>query len=62
MTNIKQQVCKILDQLPDNCSIKDVQYHLYVAEAIRQRSELADRGEFASETEVEQKLWRWLFR
>ena len=60
MTNVKQQVREILEQLPDDCSIEDVQYCLYVVETIRRRSELADRGEFASEPEVEQKLSKWL--
>jgi predicted transcriptional regulator len=60
MTNVKQQVREILEQLPDDCSIEDVPYRLYVVETIRRRSETADRGEFASEAEVEQKLSKWL--
>ena len=60
MTNVKQQVREILEQLPDDCSIEDVPYRLYVVETIRRRSETADRGKFASEAEVEQKLSKWL--
>jgi hypothetical protein len=33
----KQTVRELLDRLPDDCSLDDVQYHLYVVQA-------ADRG------------------
>jgi len=30
----KQEVKALLDNLPDDCSLEDVQYHLYVIEKI----------------------------
>ena len=30
----KQKVREILDRLPDDCSIEDVLYHLYVVQAV----------------------------
>ena len=62
MVNAKQQVTKVLDNLPDDCSIEDVQYHLYIVETIRRRLELADRGETVSLTEAEKRLEKWLIR
>jgi predicted transcriptional regulator len=62
MHNTKQQVRKILDHLPDDCSAEDVQYHLYVIEKIRRRLESAERGEVVSQTEAEQRLERWLVK
>ena len=29
-----QQACKFLDRLPNDCSLDDVSYHLYVVQAI----------------------------
>ncbi len=31
----KQEVRSLLEKLPDNCSIEDIQYHLYVLEKVR---------------------------
>jgi hypothetical protein len=50
----KEQVQKVLEQLPDDCSVEDVQYQLYVLERLRRRVEMADRGnDFVSQSEVE---------
>jgi hypothetical protein len=31
----KQEAKSLLEKLPDNCSIEDIQYHLYVLEKVR---------------------------
>ncbi|MGH7494703.1 MAG: hypothetical protein ACREOO_20215 [bacterium] len=33
----KDEVKALLMKLPDDCSIEDIQYHLYVLEKIRER-------------------------
>lgn len=60
MPGVKQQVRDVLEQLPDDCSIEDVQYRLYVLETLRNRTSAADRGDFATQEEVEQRLSKWL--
>jgi len=32
MATLKQAVEQLLDKLPDNSSVEDIQYHLYVLE------------------------------
>jgi hypothetical protein len=59
-TNAKQQVQKVLEQLPDDCSLEDVQYQLYVIQKIRARSQLADAGHFISQEEAEKRMEKWL--
>lgn len=34
MEQAKQTVRELLDRLPDDCSLDDVQYHLYVVQAV----------------------------
>lgn len=34
MEKAKQTVGELLDRLPDDCSLDDVQYHLYVVQAV----------------------------
>jgi hypothetical protein len=60
MTGVKQQVREVLEQLPDDCSLEDVQYRLYVLETLRKRAEAADRGDFVDQDEVERRLSKWL--
>lgn len=58
----KEQVRILLDQLPDNCSIEDVQYGIYVIEKVRRGREAIDRGEGVSQEEVERQVKQWLTR
>jgi hypothetical protein len=35
MSTAKQDVELLLNRLPDDCSVEDIQYHLYVLEKVR---------------------------
>jgi predicted transcriptional regulator len=59
MVSIKQEVAELLERLPDDCSIEDIQYHLYVLEKIRRGLDDAEQGRTLSHADVEQKLSRW---
>ena len=60
-TSTKDRVRRLLDSLPDDCSIEDVQYHLYVLETLSRRTELADQGdEFASRVDADARMSKWL--
>ena len=58
----KSQTRELLDRLPDNCTIEDVQYHLYVAEKIRRRLEQSDAGLAVPHAEAEKRLEKWLIK
>jgi len=58
---VKQTVRKILDRLPDDCSLDDVLYHLYVAQSAEEGKRQVDAGQTASHNEVAQALRKkWL--
>lgn len=59
MVSIKQEVTELLERLPDDCSIEDIQYHLYVLEKIRRGLEDAEQGRTLSHADAEQQLSRW---
>ncbi|MFW2439065.1 MAG: hypothetical protein ACN4GR_06810 [Arenicellales bacterium] len=59
MSAAKEEVMAILDNLPDDCSLEDVQYHLYVVEKIHKGIERADKDGTLSQREVERKLNKW---
>ncbi len=59
MSTAKEEVKALLDKLPDDCSLEDVQYHLYVVEKIHRGIERADKEGVLSQDEVERKLNTW---
>ncbi len=60
MNNAKKEIQFLLNQLPDNCSIEDIQYHLYVLEKVRQGLAIADTQRTITQKEVEESLSKWL--
>lgn len=56
MSAIKDEVSSLLDRLPDDASIEDVQYHLYVAEKVRSGLEAARREGTLTQERAEEKL------
>ncbi len=56
MRTAKEEVKALLDKLPDNCSLEDVQYHLYVVEKIHRGIERAEKEGTLSQNEVEKKF------
>ena len=57
----KETVRALLDRLPDDCSLEDVLYHLYVIQAVEQGRADAEAGRTASHQEVAEALRRkWL--
>ena len=59
MSTAKEDVKALLDKLPDDCSLEDVQYHLYVVEKIRRGIERAEAETVSSQDDVERKFNKW---
>ncbi|HKG45281.1 MAG TPA: hypothetical protein VKB02_01040 [Pyrinomonadaceae bacterium] len=60
MSTAKNEVQQLLNTLPDDCSLEDIQYHLYIIEKVRNGLEIADTQGTLSQEEVEQRLGKWL--
>ena len=60
MSNVKQDVESLLNRLPDNVSVEDIQYHLYVLDKVRRGLEDARVNGTLSQEEVEARLGKWL--
>lgn len=59
MNTAKSEVESLLRRLPDDCTLEDVQYHLYVVEKIRRGIELADTRGTLTQEEIERRLNKW---
>ncbi|HAA28431.1 MAG TPA: hypothetical protein DCE56_13050 [Cyanobacteria bacterium UBA8553] len=62
MTTTKEKVASLLSKLPDDCSLEDIQYHLYVLSKVRQGLEVAETEGTISQAEAEARLSRWLIK
>ena len=58
----KQEAEKILNRLPQNTSFEDIQYHLYIAEKLRNARRDIDKKLTHSQQEVEKKLDKWIIK
>lgn len=60
MKTAKEEVRKILEQIPDNSSFEDIQYHIYVREKIEHGLRDIKKGDLLSHKEVERRMSKWL--
>ena len=60
MASAKQFVLDVLNALPDDCSVEDVQYELYVRQKVAQGEQAADAGETVPHHDVVREAREWL--
>jgi predicted transcriptional regulator len=62
MATAKQLVLDLLESLPDDCSLEDITYELYVRQAIAQGEQEADTGRLVPHDEVMRQARKCLER
>jgi len=60
MASPKQVARQILDSLPDDCSLEEIQYRLYVRQMVEEGREDVRQGHVVSQEEIERDLEQWL--
>jgi len=60
MASPKQVARQILDSLPDDCSLEEIQYRLYVRQMVEEGRQDVREGNVVSQQEIEQDLERRL--
>lgn len=56
----KTAVLKLLEQLPEEATLEDIQYHLYVLQKIRAGQDAIDAGQVIPHEDVMRELAGWL--
>jgi len=56
----KEQVRRLLDRLPDDASLEDIQYHIYVREKIDRGLADIAAGRTLTEKQFDARMARWL--
>jgi predicted transcriptional regulator len=60
MRPAKEEVRRLLELLPDDASLEDIQYHIYVRQKILRGLEDIEAGRTLSEEEFEARMSKWL--
>jgi predicted transcriptional regulator len=60
MGAVKEAAIALIRSLPDDCSLEDIQYHLYVRAKVERGLQAIDEGRVVSREEAERQLREWL--
>lgn len=60
MKTDKEAVREILEQLPEDASLEDIQYHIYVRQKVLRGLTAANEGKVIPQEEIEKRMARWL--
>jgi predicted transcriptional regulator len=60
MRTAKEEVQRILRELPEDASLDDIQYHIYVLQKIGRGLEDMEAGHVLSEEEFDHRFAKWL--
>jgi hypothetical protein len=60
MLSAKEEVRRLLELLPDDASLEDIQYHIYVRQKIMRGLEDIEADRTLSEEDFETRIAKWL--
>ncbi len=60
MSTIKDKVAELIHHLPENSTLEDIQYHLYVLEKISKGQQSIKDGKGVSNEEAKARLSKWI--
>ncbi|MGC8639845.1 MAG: hypothetical protein ACP5XB_08230 [Isosphaeraceae bacterium] len=60
MSAIKEEAIRLIRSLPDDCSIEDIQYHLYVRQKVENGMAAVEAGRVVSQEEAQRRVDEWV--
>jgi len=59
MQSAKEEVMQLLKELPDNSTLEEIQYHLYVRQKIQRGIKDVEEGRIYTQEEMEKRMEKW---
>ena len=56
----REEVRRILEEVPDDASFEDIQYHIYVRQKVGKALVQVEAGQAVSDEQAEARFSRWL--
>jgi predicted transcriptional regulator len=60
METAKEEAIQLIRRLPDDTTLEDIQYHLYVQQKVRRGMQDVEEGRVYTQEEVEKRMKRWV--
>lgn len=60
MSSVKEDAIKLIQSLPADCTLDDIQYHLYVRDKIERGMADIEAGRLVSHEEVKKQVREWV--
>ena len=57
---VKQRVLEVVSRMPDDSTLDDIGYELYVVDNVLKGLDEIDRGEYLSHEKAREKLEKWV--
>lgn len=59
MSAVKDRALQVIQSLPDDCTMEDIQYHLYFREKVERGLQAIDEGRTVTQAEAERRIREW---
>lgn len=60
MSSVKEQIIELIKALPEDSTLEDIHYHLYVREKVERGLKAIDEGRLVSQEDAEKRVQEWL--
>jgi predicted transcriptional regulator len=60
METAKEEAIQLIRRLPDDTTLEEIQYHLYVKQKVQRGMRDVEEGRVYSQEEVEKRMKRWV--
>jgi predicted transcriptional regulator len=59
MSAVKERAMRVIQSLPDDCTMEDIQYHLYVRDKVERGLQAIADGRVVPQEEAERRIREW---
>jgi predicted transcriptional regulator len=59
MSAVKERALRVIQSLPDDCTMEDIQYHLYVRDKVERGLQAIVDGRVVSQEDAERRIREW---
>jgi hypothetical protein len=60
MSRVKEEAIRLIQALPDDCTLEDIHYHLYIREKVERGLADIEADRVVPQAEVERRMAEWL--
>jgi len=59
MSMVKEEAIRLIEKMPDDCTLEDILYELYLKQKVDKGLRDIEQGQVLEHEEVKQRVFRW---